>query len=261
METIIAVKHLVNQFGSQRVHDGLDLEIRHNEVLGIVGGSGSGKSVLLRTILGLNTPTSGEIYFQGQELTGMKRQELAGLKRRWGVMFQRGALFSSLSVADNIQFALREFSHLTPAECRELMLVRLEMVGLEAHVANKFPSELSGGMIKRVALARALVLDPQVLFLDEPTSGLDPVSAEEFDQLITTLHHNLELTVVMVTHDLDSLASVCERIAILVDKRIVDGTLAELLASPHPQIRQYFSGRRAQAIMRENTWNGMPTTS
>ena len=252
METIIEIQHLVNQFGQQRVHDDLNLAIRRNEVLGIVGGSGSGKSVLLRSILGLNTPTSGQIYFQGEELTGMKPQALACLKRRWGVMFQRGALFSSLSVADNIAFPLREFSKLTAEECHELMLVRLAMVGLERHVADKFPSELSGGMIKRVALARALALDPQVLFLDEPTSGLDPVSAEDFDQLITTLHRNLELTVVMVTHDMDSLASVCERIAMLVDKRIVDGTLAELLANPHPQIREYFSGRRAQAIMRGN---------
>jgi phospholipid/cholesterol/gamma-HCH transport system ATP-binding protein len=165
-------------------------------------------------------------------------------------MFQRGALFSSLSVADNIQFPLREFAALTPEECRELMVVRLEMVGLERVVADKFPAELSGGMVKRVALARALVLDPVVLFLDEPTSGLDPVSAEEFDQLIGTLHRNLKLTVVMVTHDLDSLFSTCDRIAMLVDKHVIVGTLPDILANPHPQIQAYFSGGRARALRR-----------
>lgn len=251
MEVLITIHNLINQFGKQRVHDGLSLDIFRGEVLGIVGGSGSGKSVLLRTILGLNTPTSGEIYFSGQELTCMESGAFAALKQHWGVMFQKGALFSSLSVADNIQFPLREFAQLTADESRELMYVRLAMVGLERHVADKFPAELSGGMIKRVALARALVLDPVVLFLDEPTSGLDPVSAEEFDQLIATLHRNLGLTVVMVTHDLDSLFSTCERIAMLVDKKIVAGTLREILAHPHPQIQQYFSGGRAQALLKE----------
>lgn len=240
METLIAIHDLVNQFGTQRVHDGLNLDIYRGEVLGIVGGSGSGKSVLLRTVLGLNTPYSGTIQFQ----------EAARLKQHWGVMFQRGALFSSLSVADNIQFPLREFTALTQEECRELMYVRLGMVGLERSVADKFPAELSGGMVKRVALARALALDPVVLFLDEPTSGLDPVSAEAFDQLIGTLHRNLKLTVVMVTHDLDSLFSTCERMAMLVDKRVVVGTLRELLANPHPQIQQYFGGGRASALLR-----------
>lgn len=242
MDTLISIHNLVNQFGTQRVHDGLSLDIYRGEVLGIVGGSGSGKSVLLRTILGLNKPYSGTIHFQ----------DFARLKQHWGVMFQRGALFSSLSVADNIQFPLREFVVLTPEESRELMYVRLKMVGLERAVADKFPAELSGGMVKRVALARALVLDPVVLFLDEPTSGLDPVSAEEFDQLIGTLHRNLKLTVVMVTHDLDSLFSTCERIAMLVDKQVVAGTLREVLANPHPQIQQYFSGGRARALLRGN---------
>lgn len=251
MKTLISIRNLVNQFGEQRVHDGLNLDIAQGEVLGIVGGSGSGKSVLLRTILGLNQPRSGEIYFNGQDLTRLPPHELVGLQQQWGVMFQRGALFSSLSVGDNIQFPLREFSNLTAFECHELMRVRLQMVGLEADVAHKFPAELSGGMVKRVALARALVLDPVVLFLDEPTSGLDPVSADEFDQLISTLHRHLKLTVVMVTHDLNSLFSTCERIAMLVDKRVVVGTLPEILANPHPQIRQYFSGARAQTLMRK----------
>lgn len=252
METLISIRKLVNQFGKQRVHDGLDLDIAQGEVLGIVGGSGSGKSVLLRTILGLNTPASGEIYFSGQELTRMREADFACLKRRWGVMFQKGALFSSLTVADNIQFPLREFSSLQADECRELMYVRLEMVGLERDVADKYPAALSGGMVKRVSLARALVLDPVVLFLDEPTSGLDPVSAEEFDQLIATLHRNLSLTVVMVTHDLDSLFSTCDRIAMLADKKVIVGELRELLANPHPAIQRYFGGGRAQALLRES---------
>jgi phospholipid/cholesterol/gamma-HCH transport system ATP-binding protein len=251
MEVLISIRNLVNQFGKQRVHDNLNLDIYRGEILGIVGGSGSGKSVLLRSILGLDKPRSGEIEFSGQELTHLTTKDFANLKQRWGVMFQRGALFSSLTVADNIQFPLREFSTLEPDECRELMYVRLEMVGLERHVADKFPAELSGGMVKRVALARALALDPVVLFLDEPTSGLDPVSAEEFDHLIAALHSNLGLTVVMVTHDLDSLFSTCERIAMLVDKKVVAGTLREILANPNPQIQQYFSGGRAKALLKE----------
>jgi len=249
--TLISIRHLVNQFGAQRVHDDLNLDITQGEVLGIVGGSGSGKSVLLRTMLGLNQPHSGEIYFNGQDLLHLPAPEWVRLNQQWGVMFQRGALFSSLSVGDNIQFPLREFSSLTAEECHALMLVRLQMVGLEPAVAYKSPAELSGGMVKRVALARALVLDPVVLFLDEPTSGLDPVSADEFDQLISTLHQHLKLTVVMVTHDLNSLFSTCERIAMLVDKRVVVGTLPEILANPHPQIQQYFSGARAQTLMRK----------
>lgn len=252
METLISIRQLVNQFGTQRVHDGLNLEIYRGEVLGIVGGSGSGKSVLLRTVLGLQPAFSGEIYFGSTELTQLPPEDFTRLKQHWGVMFQRGALFSSLSVADNIEFPLREFSNLSAQECRELMYVRLEMVGLGRAVADKFPAQLSGGMVKRVALARALVLDPIVLFLDEPTSGLDPVSAEEFDQLIGTLHRNLKLTVVMVTHDLDSLFSTCDRIAMLVDKQVVVGTLRELLANPHPEIQHYFSGGRARALLRGN---------
>lgn len=252
METLISIRQLVNQFGQQRVHDGLELDIYRGEVLGIVGGSGSGKSVLLRTILGLNAPASGEIHFSGKELVTMPEEDFARLKRRWGVMFQKGALFSSLTVADNIQFPLREFSSLTADECRELMYVRLEMVGLEREVADKLPAQLSGGMVKRVALARALVLDPVVLFLDEPTSGLDPVSAEEFDRLIATLHGNLGLTVVMVTHDLDSLFSTCDRIAMLADKKIIVGSLRELLVNPHPAIQSYFGGGRAKALLRES---------
>lgn len=256
MTAIIRIEHLVNQFGTQRVHDDLNLSINQGEVLGIVGGSGSGKSVLLRTILGLNQPTSGAIYFQEHtaeqntehNLLQMPARELTQLRQRWGVMFQRGALFSSLNVADNILFPLREFSQLSRAESYALMTVRLQMVGLAIDVARKFPADLSGGMIKRVALARALVLDPAVLFLDEPTSGLDPVAAEEFDQLIATLHRNLGLTVVMVTHDLDSLSSVCDRVGILVDKQMISDSLQALLHHPNPRVQQYFNSNRARSL-------------
>lgn len=250
MDKLITIRNLVNQFGSHRVHDNLNLAVRRNEILGIVGGSGSGKSVLLRTMLGLNKPFSGEISFNGQELGQLSAREWLVLKRHWGVMFQRGALFSSLSVAENIQYPLREFSGLSEQESKALMYIRLKMVGLDARVAEKFPSELSGGMTKRVALARALALDPIILFLDEPTSGLDPVAAAEFDQLIISLHANLELTVIMVTHDMDSLFSTCDRIALLVDKQIVVGTPDELLSNPHPGIQQYFAGERVQAIIK-----------
>ena len=248
METMIHIAQLVNAFGQQQVHENLDLTVYRGEILGIVGGSGSGKSVLLRSILGLQQPQAGHIYFAGQDLLQMPSKQLAQWRRRWGVMFQRGALFSSLSVGDNILFPLREFARFTPAESRALMHMRLQMVGLQPSVASKFPADLSGGMVKRVALARALVLDPQVLFLDEPTSGLDPRAAEEFDQLLVSLHQQLGLTVIMVTHDLNSLSSVCDRVGILVDKRMVVDTLAALLVNPHPAIQAYFSSNRAQAL-------------
>ena len=245
-EVLISIRQLSNRFGPQVVHEGLDLDIYRHEVLGIVGGSGSGKSVLLRCILGLHQHNGGEILFAGQNLRRLLRSEQLGIKRQWGVMFQRGALFSSLTVAENILFPMREFSALTSAESRALMQVRLEMVGLDASMANKYPAELSGGMVKRVALARALALDPLILFLDEPTSGLDPVSASEFDTLLLDLQRLLGLSVVMVTHDLDSLYSTCDRIAMLVDRKVICGTPDELLVHPHPQIRHYFNGVRAQ---------------
>lgn len=250
MTALISVQHLVNQFGNHRVHDDLNLEVQPNEILGIVGGSGTGKSVLLKTMLGLNKPFSGEISFNNQALSKLSRREWLRMKRHWGVMFQHGALFSSLTVAQNILYPLQEFSGFNAEESNALMHVRLKMVGLEAEVASQFPSELSGGMIKRVALARALVLDPVVLFLDEPTSGLDPVSADEFDHLLLSLQSNLNLTVVMVTHDMDSLFSVCNRIALLVDKKVITGTHEKLLGNPHPGVQRYFSGKRVQAIIR-----------
>jgi len=247
MSVLISIRNLVNQFGSQRVHDQLNLDIKNNEILGIVGGSGSGKSVLLRSIIGLQTPSSGEIYFNEEELTQMDNERSTQLKRNWGVLFQRGALFSSLTVADNIMLPMIEFSPLTKEERYELMLIKLNMVGLDHQVSMKYPSQLSGGMVKRVALARALALDPVLLFLDEPTSGLDPISASEFDELIASLHKNLELTVVMVTHDMDSLFTICDRVAVLVDKKVIVGTLDEILDNQHPWIRQYFGGTRALA--------------
>ncbi len=244
---LISIKQLVNQFGSQCVHDHLDLDIHNHEILGIVGGSGSGKSVLLRSILGLQRPYSGEIFFNGENLLQISTEHFSRIKHHWGVLFQRGALFSSLSVADNIMLPMKEFSPLSPLEQKELMYIKLNMVGLESQVAGKYPSQLSGGMIKRVALARALALDPILLFLDEPTSGLDPISAAEFDELIVSLHTNLDLTVVMVTHDMDSLFTICDRVAVLVDKNMVVGTLPEIMETPHPWIQQYFGGVRALA--------------
>lgn len=247
MSILISIRNLVNQFGTQRVHDQLNLDIKENEILGIVGGSGSGKSVLLRSIIGLQTPASGEIYFQKEDLMKLDDERSNQLKSHWGVLFQRGALYSSLTVADNILLPMEEFSPLTEEECHELMLIKLNMVGLDHSVTMKYPSQLSGGMVKRVALARALALDPVILFLDEPTSGLDPISASEFDELISSLHKNLELTVVMVTHDMDSLFTICDRVAVLVDKKIVVGSLDEILENQHPWIRQYFGGARALA--------------
>lgn len=248
MEVLIRIRQLVNQFGTQRVHDGLDLDVHRGEVLGIVGGSGSGKSVLLRSILGLQSPAAGVICYEGQDLAQLEAQALAAVRRQWGVVFQRGALFSSLTVADNILFPLREFARLDRAACQARLRQRLEWVGLEQAVAQKMPAELSGGMVKRVALARALALEPQVLFLDEPTAGLDPVAAADFDRLIQGLQRELGLTVIMVTHDLDSLAALCTRVAMLVDKRVVEGTLPALLGHPYPAIQAYFGGVRAQAL-------------
>lgn len=250
-KALIEVRHLVNQFGTQRVHDDVNMIIYPNEIVGVAGGSGAGKSVLLRSILGLEKPVAGEIYFQGRELTRMPAAEFAALKQRWGVMFQRGALFSSLSVGDNILFPMREYATLPVAASQQLMQMRLKMVGLEPAVASKFPAELSGGMVKRVALARALALDPIVLFLDEPTSGLDPVSAQDIDQLIANLHRNLGLTVLMVTHDLDSLHNICDRIALVVDKKVVMGTWHELVSTPAPSIQHYFASGRAKALQQE----------
>jgi phospholipid/cholesterol/gamma-HCH transport system ATP-binding protein len=244
---IVSVRGLVNRFGSQVVHDGVDLDVYEGEVLGIVGGSGSGKSVLLRTMLGLHRPTEGTVCLEGRDITHMSDAELLAVKRRYGVTFQHGALFSSLTVAENIQLPIREFFDASPAALDSLAQLRLRMVGLPPDAGAKLPAQLSGGMVKRAALARALALDPALLFLDEPTAGLDPISAAGFDELVTYLHRGLSLTIVMITHDLDTLIATCSRIAVLVDRKIVVDTLDGIMKNPHPWIQEYFHGPRARA--------------
>jgi phospholipid/cholesterol/gamma-HCH transport system ATP-binding protein len=244
---IISLRGIVNRFGPQVVHDGVDLDVKRGEVLGIVGGSGSGKSVLLRTIIGLNRPAEGTIEILGKPMLDMNEQERRRIEERWGVLFQNGALFSSLTVAENIEAPLKEHTELAPELRREIADLKVRLVGLAPESGAKYPSELSGGMKKRAGLARALALDPEILFLDEPTAGLDPIGAAEFDALIQSLQRSLGLTVVMITHDLDSLAAICDRIAVLVDKRIKVGTLAELQRDDHPWIKAYFHGPRARA--------------
>ena len=241
----IRVRGLEVAFGANQVMDGLDLDLRRGEVMGFVGPSGAGKSVLTRTILGLQTKQSGTIEIDGRDLDQMTLQERSRAERGWGVLFQQGALFSSLSVRQNIEAPMREHLDISPGLRSELAMLKLRLVGLPPDAGEKFPSELSGGMIKRAALARALALDPQVLFLDEPTSGLDPISAGDFDDLIATLQSTLGLTVFMVTHDLDSLYAICDRVAVLGRGRVIAvGTIPELLQSDEPWIKEYFHGKR-----------------
>lgn len=244
----IDIQGLVTGFGSKLIHDHLDLQVEKGEILGIVGGSGSGKSVLLRTIIGLQPPYAGEIKILGQPINDLLKRDG---KRPWGVMFQNGALFSSLSLLENVETPLLEYSHLPASKIKEIARLKLMMVGLHEDDLQKLPSQISGGMRKRTSLARALALDPPILFLDEPTSGLDPISANLFDQLIVSLQKSLSLTVFMITHDLDSLKTVCDRIGVLVDKKIRVGVLKELLQDSHPWIRQYFHGDRARMLHQE----------
>jgi phospholipid/cholesterol/gamma-HCH transport system ATP-binding protein len=244
---IVSIRGVVNRFDEQLIHDGIDLDVQHGEVLGIVGSSGSGKSVLLRTILGLQRPTAGTVLIEGHELTSMSERELLKVKHRYGVTFQHGALFSSLSVAENVQLPMREYLSLSEATLNELTALRLSLVGLPADAANKLPSQLSGGMIKRAALARALALDPVLLFLDEPTSGLDPIAAAEFDELVSYLQSSLKLTVIMITHDLDTILAICDRVAVLVDRKLIVDTLEGIMQNPHPWIKDYFHGARSRA--------------
>ncbi len=253
METgnVIEVRGLVSQFGRQVVHDRLDLDVRRGEVLGVVGGSGTGKSVLLRTIVGLNQPRAGEIRVFGIDTRRARADESEDLLRRWGVLFQDGALFSSLTVAENIAVPLKEHTDLPPEAITEIAELKVALVGLPRDAGPKYPSQLSGGMRKRAGLARALALDPEILFLDEPTSGLDPIGAAEFDMLIRDLQQSLGLTVFMVTHDLDSLVSITDRIAVLIDKRCKLGTLHDLLKDEHPWIRDYFHGPRGRAATKQ----------
>jgi phospholipid/cholesterol/gamma-HCH transport system ATP-binding protein len=247
-EPIIEVKGLRTQFGDHVVHENLDLSVRRGEVLGIVGGSGTGKSVLLRSILGLNKPAAGRIRVFGLDLDALSDDERRLQERRWGVLFQQGALFSALTVAENIQVPYREHLHMTPLLMDELAAVKIAMVGLRPAAASLYPSELSGGMIKRAGLARALAQDPEILFLDEPTAGLDPIGAAAFDELVNDLKKTLGLTVFMVTHDLDTLYATCDRIAVLAERRVIlIGTMDDMLRSDHPWIREYFHGPRARA--------------
>jgi phospholipid/cholesterol/gamma-HCH transport system ATP-binding protein len=248
---VIRVRGLVNRFGAQVVHDGLDLEVHANEIFGIVGGSGAGKSVLLRTLLGLRDPDAGSVELYGHDLRHMSRAERSALVRSFGVTFQNGALISSLSVAQNIQLPLREYFSLTEQTLAELADLGLAMVGLPADTAGKYPAQLSGGMIKRAALARALSLEPKLLFLDEPTSGLDPISAAAFDELLLYLHSQLRLTVVMITHDLDTLFRTCSRVGVLVEGRMVTDSLQGMLKNQQPWIHEYFHGPRARAAQQE----------
>jgi phospholipid/cholesterol/gamma-HCH transport system ATP-binding protein len=248
---IISVKGLAKKFGSQQIWDDLSLDVYRGEIIGIVGGSGQGKSVLLRVITGLVAPDTGTISVFGRNVRELTREEKIDMESRWGVLFQDGALFSSLSVLQNIQVPMREHLELPQSIMDDLAFLKLAMVGLPADAAHKFPSELSGGMRKRAGLARALALDPEIVFLDEPTAGLDPIGASAFDQLIKKLQQTLDLTVYMVTHDLDSIFTVCDRVAVLADRKIVrTGTPAELRARPlHPWIEEYFCGERARAAL------------
>ncbi len=248
---VISVRDLVVGFGDVTVLNHAALDVFEGEILGFVGGSGAGKSVLMRTIIGLLPKRHGTIEVFGTDLAALGERQRRTIEQRWGVLFQQGALFSSLTALQNVQFPIREYLDLSPRLTEEIALAKLEMVGLSADVRGKYPAELSGGMIKRVALARALALDPDIVFLDEPTSGLDPIGAAEFDELIRTLQRTLGLSVFMVTHDLDSLHAVCDRIAVLSEGRVIaSGPIETMLASEHPWLKSYFRGKRGRQSLR-----------
>ena len=247
-EALIEIRGLGNRFGTQQVHEHLDLDVRRGEILGVVGGSGSGKSVLLRSIVGLREPSAGSVRVFGENLLQLEPVRRSQLERRFGVLFQRGALFSSLTLSENVALPLIEHAGLSRADAEHLAQTKLALSGLPAGAADKYPSQLSGGMVKRAALARALALDPEILFLDEPTAGLDPIGAAAFDQLILTLRDALGLTVFLVTHDLDSLYCLCDRIAVLAQKRVlVADTLEAVAAYDDAWIQDYFHGPRGRA--------------
>lgn len=247
-DVIISVRGLRNQFGSHVVHENLDLDVLRGEIIGVVGGSGTGKSVLLRSIVGLQKPIDGTVSVLGIDVRGVDEDTRAALEARWGVMFQDGALFSSLTVRENVEVPMRAVKGLDPVIRRKVADLKISMVGLPYNAGDKYPSELSGGMRKRAGLARALALDPEIVFLDEPTAGLDPIGASAFDALIVGLSRSLGLTVFLVTHDLDTLHATCDRIAVLAERRVlVTGTMQQMLDVDHPWVHEYFHGPRARA--------------
>ena len=253
-DPVITVRGLRNAFGEQVIHDDVNLTVCRGEILGVVGGSGTGKSVLLRSIIGLQTPDAGEVEVLGENMIGRNDDEAKNIRRRWGILFQNGALFSTLTVAENVEVPIREyFPFLKPPVLDEIASYKIAMSGLLANAGPKFPSELSGGMRKRAGLARALALDPELLFLDEPTAGLDPISAAAFDELILSLQKRLGLTVFLITHDLDTLYAICDRVAVLADKKVVAvDTIPKLLALDHPWIQEYFNGPRGRTAALSN---------
>lgn len=250
-DVIISLRNVHNRFNRTVIHDNLSMDIPRGEILGLVGGSGTGKSVLVHSILGLNRISSGQILFHSpdgpKDIPKLTKRALLDIQKQWGVLFQNGALFSGLTVSENIQLPMIEHIKMPKSLAEELAAVKIRLVGLPLDAAVKYPSELSGGMVKRAALARALALEPQILFLDEPTSGLDPISAAGFDDLVKYLKDTLGLTIIIVTHDVDSLVTICDRIAVLVDKNVVVGTLEEMLEHPHPWIKDYFHGVRVSS--------------
>jgi phospholipid/cholesterol/gamma-HCH transport system ATP-binding protein len=248
-DTVISVRGLVTRLGNRVIHDHVDLDVFRGEVIAVVGASGSGKSVLLRSIVGLIKPVAGSVHVFGEDVLTMNENEMRGLQMRWGVLFQEGALFSSQTVAENVEVPLREYTDMSQELMNEIAAVKLSMVGLGDDAAQKYPSELSGGMKKRAGLARALALDPDIVFLDEPTAGLDPIAANNFDQLIRDLQKSLNLTVFMVTHDLDTLKSIADRVAVLVNKKLKVGTIETLMQDNDPWIQEYFSGPRGRAAL------------
>jgi len=248
-DIVIKVEGLTNRFGEQLVHENLDLEVKRGEILGVVGGSGTGKSVLMRTIIGLQPPAAGTIDVFDEPMLDRDEDEARSIRSRWGVLFQGGALFTTLTVAENVEVPLREYyTQLDEKLLDEIAAYKVAMSGLPPDAGPKYPSELSGGMRKRAGLARALALDPELLFLDEPTAGLDPIGAAAFDDLIRSLKETLGLTVFLITHDLDTLHAICDRVAVLADRKVVAiGTIPELLALDHPWIQEYFNGPRGRA--------------